>query len=210
MSQNVSYHYVLFEIVPTVATFTKWVSLYCCSVFLHPPFYTSTSSFLHQTLLLPSKTPFSSSSLQPTCENFHPPRLCILPEGRLSSFPYLPLSLSPLSFPRPSYSLYHLCANSHRKDTPAQTHSPLSFVSTVSLDGKKLPYVPTYRPLSLLYVKSHHTGVGSASALTITTDIKESSQTCRVTPLSDGKLLHQGGKMWCDSWKPSLNIDPNH
>lgn len=185
--------------------------LFCCSFFLCPPLYISTSSSFHQTLLLLSKTPFplpflfSSTSLthplpppsSPPVKisNFHPPRLCIPPEGRLSSLPISSRSL--LAFSRfPVFLILSIArAPTHTEKTHPFRHSPLSFVNTVSSDRKKLPYVPTHHLLTRLYVKSHHTGVCSASALSITSDIKESSQAYRVTPVSDGKLSHHGGKM---------------
>lgn len=208
MSQNVICHYL---ILPTFTTFANEF-LFCCSflsILLSIPHLTIQNS------CLPSSFLFSLILfLLPPAHlwkylTFIPPCLCIPPEGRLSSFPISSRSLLALSHSPVSLILSITCVlTCTEKDTPAETHTPLSFVNTVSSDGKKLPYLPTCRPLSLLYVKSHHTGVGSASALSITSNIKGSSQTYWVT-----RWWKPGTTRWKNvnlSRKPSLNLNPNH
>lgn len=134
-------HYVLHAILPAFASFTNEFS----SILRFSPF--SLFIYLH-ILILPSRTPFflplplvlhllthplpPPSSPPVKIPNFHPPRLCIPPEGRLSSFPISSRSLSPLSFPRLSYSLYRLCAKSHRKHTHPLRHTLSCHLSTLS------------------------------------------------------------------------------
>lgn len=107
---------------------------------------------------------------------FHPPHLGIPPEGRLSSSSASPCLLFALSH-SPDFLILSITwvLTCTKKTHPPQIHTPLSFVNTVSSNGKKVPYLPCH-PLMLLYDKSNHSGVGSASALNMTSSIKESSQ----------------------------------
>lgn len=139
---------------------------------LFPSFYLTYS-------IPPSFRSSSSSFLQPTCENIYlsSPSLRYSPWRQTKLFPYLLLlSLCPLSFPCRSYSLYYLGAYLHKKDTPASdTHSPV--ICQHCQLGWEETSSPTFHPLVLLHVKSSCSGVGSASALSITFDIEECSQT---------------------------------
>lgn len=148
------------------------------------------SPFLSSTL--PSSRSSFFSSLQPTCENIYlsSPSLRYSPWRQTKLFHYLPLlSLCPLSFPCLSYSLYHLGAYLHKNDTPASdTHSPV--ICQHCQLGWKETSLPTHRPLMLLYVKSNHGGAGSASAFSITSNIKESQ------PVSKKILSYNGEKKW--------------
>lgn len=130
--------------------FHQWVLVYFLA--FHP---SSPSSFLSimQTLLLPFQTSSSSSFFQPTCENIYlsSPLLMYSPWRQTKLFPYLlPLSLSPLSFPVfLILSISLVCKLSQKRHTQLRHTLPLSFVNTVSSDGKKLPYLPTYLPPTL-------------------------------------------------------------
>lgn len=158
MSQNVSYHYVLCEILPTFATFTNEFS--SILRLLSSPtsyLYLQTSSF-HQTLLLTSKTPsftllfhLLAHTLPPPTSppvemsNFHLPRLCIPPEGRLSSFPISSRSLSPFSFHSVSLILSITCVPTHTEKTNPLRHTLPCHLSTLSarMEGNFHTYLPT-------------------------------------------------------------------
>lgn len=81
---------------------------------------------------LSSSLPSSHSSSPPSSppvkiSHFHPPRLCIPPEGRLSSSPISSRSLLALSHSTPSFlfSLSLVCHLTQKRHTRSDTHSPV-------------------------------------------------------------------------------------
>lgn len=141
--------------------FHKWVFLYFSALFFssrlsippkpHPSISLQSSHpELPFTLLFHRLTHPLPPPTSPPVEisNFHLPRLCIPPEGRLSSFPISSRSLLALSHSTRSFlfCLSLVRQLTRKRDKPAQTHTPLSFVNTVSSDGRKLPHLPAYLP----------------------------------------------------------------
>lgn len=151
-------HYVLHAILPAFASFTNEFS----SILRFSPF--SLFIYLH-ILILPSRTPFflplplvlhllthplpPPSSPPVKIPNFHPPRLCIPPEGRLSSFP-----ISSRSLLAPSHSPVFLilsiaCVPSRTENTHTRsdTHSPV--ICQHCQLGWKETSLPAYLPPTL-------------------------------------------------------------
>ncbi len=136
-----SYHYVLYEILTTFATFTNEFFLFFLLLFSSPAacLHLQTVSF-YQTLLLTSKTPsftllfhLFTRPLPPPrsppveISNFHLPRLCIPPEGRLNSFPISSRSLLAFSHSTRSFLFCLSLARqlTQKRQTRSDTHSPV-------------------------------------------------------------------------------------
>lgn len=142
-------HFPLFVLVFIPLYPLSSVRLHCLDpklLFLFPPL------FFNLLTRSPPPPPPPSSSPPVKMSNFHPPRLCIPPEGRLSS--------SPLSFPFFLILSVAVRDNWHgKRNTLAQmlrrAHTPLSFCQQCQFGWKtSLTALPGFHPLPLLYVKS--------------------------------------------------------